>query len=109
MGMEQRQFSRMNACISIGCRVDLPDSMKSWSRKGILRNISEGGLYFSCKTPLYVKPDTICDFNFTFTHPDKDSTDIDFLSIRGWVVRTEQPGLEFSPFGVAVKFARLLA
>ncbi len=105
--MEKRQFPRLNTTLPIMYHVRHPDSGERWSGQGLLRNISIGGLYFTCEAPPPLEVGYIRDFNFDTTMPPKVNYNAN-LTLRGKVVRIEQPGLESAPFGIAVQFVHPL-
>ena len=74
-----------------------------WLGQGLLKNISIGGLYFTCEARPPIEVGHIRDFDFDINVPPRGDNDPD-LTLRGVVVRIEQPGLESAPFGIAVQF-----
>jgi hypothetical protein len=106
--MEKRRFPRLNTALPVGFQVSCPESGEKWSGEGILRNISMGGLYFTCQEPLPLEVGHIRDFTFDTATPPRASPPEVELTLRGRVMRVEQPGLEAAPFGVALQFVHPL-
>jgi len=105
--MERRRFPRLNTSLRIRYHVCHPESEEIWSGQGLLKNISIGGLYFTSEVPLPLEVGHIRDFNFDISKPPREDYDLD-LTLRGRVVRIEQPGLESAPVGIAVQFVHPL-
>ena len=108
MEMKKRQFNRMNTSLPMEFRVEHGESLKSSSGMGVLRNMSLGGIYFTCKTLFPIKANNIYEFDFATNPLGLSSPEANLLSVQGLVVRIEQLGLEAAPFGVAVKFLQVL-
>jgi hypothetical protein len=98
--MERRKFSRVNTNLAMRYRFLLLDSNKGSTGKGVLKNISQGGIYFKCDPPLSLEDGNIGDFSLE-TFP------IGGLSSRLWamvkVVRIEPPAEDSGDFGIAVQ------
>jgi hypothetical protein len=105
--MEKRRFPRLKTSLPIGYHVSCPESGELWSGQGLLKNISIGGIYFTCEEPLPLKVGHIRDFVFDPAMPPRVDYDAN-LALRGKVVRIEKPGLESAPFGIAVQFVHPL-
>jgi len=105
--MERRRFPRLNTSLPIAYHVCNPESGEMWLGQGLLKNISIGGLYFTCEARPPIEVGHIRDFDFDTTMPPGVDCDAD-LALRGRVVRIEQPGLESAPFGIAVQFVHPL-
>ena len=101
--MEKRRFPRLKTSLIILYHVRNPESGERCSGHGLLKNISIGGLYFTSEAPPPLEVGHIRDFNFDISMPPREDYDPD-LTLRGKVVRIEQPGLESAPFGIAVQF-----
>jgi hypothetical protein len=99
--MERRKFSRVNMDLAMRYRFLLLDSNKGSTGKGILKNISQGGMYFKCAPPLSLEDGKIGDFTL-------ETTPIRGLTSRLWalikVVRIESPAENSGDFGIAVQF-----
>ncbi len=105
--MERRLFPRLNVSLKIGCLLCNPESGEKWAGEGLLKNISMGGLYFTCEELPSLEVGHIRDFNFGTSMPPGEDYDSS-LALRGKVVRIEQPGLGSAPFGIAVQFVHPL-
>ena len=107
--MEKRRFPRFKTSLPATYHVRNPKSGETWSGQGLLKNISIGGLYFTSEAPPPLEVGHIRDFDFDFDTPIPARVDFEAdLALRGRVVRIEQPGLEFAPFGIAVEFVHPL-
>ncbi|MCX5892667.1 MAG: PilZ domain-containing protein [Deltaproteobacteria bacterium] len=101
---ELRRHPRLYAPIPLKYQVSHVESGESWSGEGTLQNISLGGVYFTCKTPLPIEPSQIHNFSIaTAASPDKLDK-ATRLSARGLVVRVERPTPGEAACGIAVKF-----
>jgi len=105
--MEKRRFPRLKTSLPAMYHVRNPKSGEIWSGQGLLKNISIGGLYFTCEAPPPLEVGHIRDFNFDISMPPREDYDPE-LTLRGRVVRIEQPGLESAPVGIAVEFVHPL-
>lgn len=81
----------------------MPDSQQSWATQAVLKNISQGGLYFECKTAPRLQRGNIGEFIFTTT-PPKCGFINSPIKARAVVKRLETRGAGLSNFGVAVQF-----
>ncbi len=48
-------------------QVKVPDTEESWESRAVLKNISQGGLYFECETVPQLKRGNVAEFTFTTT------------------------------------------
>ena len=95
---EKRQFERIEIPESIVCKIYIPQSQKLWGNQGKIKNISLGGIYFTCdeKPPLEKN-----DIRHLIIDALYNEQKLYRLEFHGLVVRIEKRG---SQFGVAVKF-----
>jgi hypothetical protein len=101
--MEKRRFPRIYTDAPIKCRACLSETGESWSEKGIMKNISLGGVYIRGKPPPLLKLGDIQEFTIT-TVPGPYFDYISRFSARGKVVRTEPPELGSPDCGIAIQF-----
>ena len=109
--MEKRRFPRFNTSLPAMYHVRNPKSGEIWSGQGLLKNISIGGIYFTSEAPLPLEVGQIRDFDFDFDFDTPTPPRVDCyadLTLRGRVVRIEQPGLESARFGIAVQLVHPL-
>jgi hypothetical protein len=99
--MERRKFARINMSLAMRYRFLLPDLNKGSTGEGVVKNMSQGGMYFKCAPPLSFKDGDTGDLTF-------ETTPIRGFPSRLWalvkVVRIEPPAEGCSDFGIAVKF-----
>lgn len=100
-GMEKRQYPRLDVDLPMVYLIHSPDSGKSSAGMGVLKNISQGGMFFKCPPPLPIADGDIRDFTF-------DTIPIMWHNSRlkalGKVVRIEPPEEHYFDFGIAVQF-----
>lgn len=101
---EIRRHPRLYATPALECRVSLLASAKSWDGTGILKNISLGGVYFTCADPLPLELGQIRNFRLNPATPGDKLRQVSRLSARGLVVRIDRPGPDQAALGIAVKF-----
>ncbi len=83
--------------------VQIADSDESWTNRAVLKNISQGGLYFECETVPQLKRGSVAKFTFTTT-PPKYSFINSPIQAQAVVKRIEPQVAGTSNFGVAVEF-----
>ena len=95
---EKRQLGRIKISEPTPCQVCLPRSRKAREYRGLIKNISLGGIYFVCdeKLPLEKDDKRHLIFNIIYNYQK-----VYRLKLNGLVVRTEGGD---SQFGVALKF-----
>ena len=101
--MERRGCMRFYFSLPMKCEVRVPDSQKFWATQAVLKNISQGGLYFECKTVPGLTHGNVGEFIFTTT-PPKCGFINSPIKTRAVVKRVEARGAGLSNFGVAVQF-----
>lgn len=99
--MERRKFPRMVMNLPMEYQIHLPDSDEYSTGKGVLANISQGGMYFKCCPPLALENGDIRDFIIDATPMARYTSR---LTALGKVVRIEPPEKNSSDFGIAVQF-----
>ena len=99
--MERRRFPRMVTNLRIRYQIHLRDSEESSTGKGILGNISQGGMYFKCCPPLRLADGDQGDFIIDTTPVARYTSRVKAL---GKVVRIEPPEKNSADFGIAVQF-----
>ena len=101
--MERREHIRFYFSLPMEFRVKVPETDESWESQAILKNISQGGLYFECETVPQLKRGNVVDFTF-ITNPPKYSFINSPIQTQGVVKRIEPRVAGSSNFGVAVQF-----
>jgi hypothetical protein len=101
--MERRQHIRFYFSLPMEFQVQLADSDESWESRAILKNISQGGLYFECETAPQLKRGSVAEFTFT-TEPPKYSFINSPIKAQAVVKRIEPRVAGTANFGVAVQF-----
>ncbi len=102
--LEMRRHPRLYAALAMKCQVSLLESEKSWDGAGTLKNISFGGVYFTCDDPLPLELGQIRNFSINPATPGDKLRQPSRLSARGLVVRVERPAPDQAALGIAVKF-----
>ena len=101
--MEQRQHIRFYFALPMEFQVQVSDSEESWESRAVLKNISQGGLYFECETAPQLKRGHVAEFTFT-TEPPKYSFINSPIKAQAVVKRIEPRVAGSDHFGVAVQF-----
>lgn len=101
--IERRQHTRVYISLPMEYQVQLSDSEDGWASQAVLKNISQGGLYFECQGLPQLKRGTIGEFTFN-TIPPKYSFINSPIRAQGVVKRIEPRVAGSSNFGVAVQF-----
>jgi hypothetical protein len=96
--MERRKFARMYINLPMEYQIHLPDSGEFSAGKGVLKNVSQGGMYFKCPSRLALKAGDLADFTIDTTPLMRYTSR---LRASGKVVRTEKDSFDF---GIAVQF-----
>ncbi len=100
-GMEKRKYPRLEVDLPMAYLIHSPDSGKSSAGMAVLKNISQGGMFFKCPPPLPIGDGDIRDFTID-TIPIMRH--ISRFSALGKVVRLEPPEENYFDFGIAVQF-----
>ena len=101
--MERRQHIRFYFSLPMEFQVQVSDSEDSWESRAVLKNISQGGLYFECETAPQLKRGSVAEFTFT-TEPPKYSFINSPIKAQAVVKRIEPRVAGSDNFGVAVQF-----
>ena len=101
--MERRQHIRFYFSLPMEFQVQVSDSEESWESRAVLKNISQGGLYFECETAPQLKRGSVAEFTFT-TEPPKYSFINSPIKAQAVVKRIEPRVAGSANFGVAVQF-----
>lgn len=99
-----RLHRRLYTTVAMTYQVNPLESADSWKGEGTLRNISFGGVYFTCEDPLPLEPGQISNFCIIAAAPCEKLGQASRLSARGLVVRVERPAPDNAACGIAVKF-----
>ena len=100
-GMEKRKYPRLDVDLPMAYLIHSPDSGKCSAGMGVLKNISQGGMFFKCPPPLPIDDGDIRDFIFD-TNPIRWHNTR--LKALGKVVRLEPPEENYFDFGIAIQF-----
>jgi hypothetical protein len=100
-GMERRKHPRVRIDLPICYHIRLPDSGQSFAGTGVLKNISQGGMFLKCPPPLPINDGGIGNFTID-TRPIIQH--ISRLRALGKVVRLELLEENFFDFGITVQF-----
>jgi hypothetical protein len=101
--MERREHIRFYFSLPMEFQVKVTETEEFWESQAILKNISQGGLYFECETVPQLKRGNVIDFTFT-TDPPKYSFINSPIKTQAVVKRIEPHVAGTSNFGVAVQF-----
>ncbi len=101
---EMRQHERLSALIPLSYQVSKLESEESWQGEGLLKDISFGGVYFTCETPMPLERGQIRNFVIVTAAPREHLSQASRLTARGIVVRVERPAPNGATFGIAIKF-----
>ena len=101
--MERRQHIRCYFALPMEFQVQVSDSEESWESRAVLKNISQGGLYFECETAPQLKRGNVGEFTFT-TEPAKYSFINSPIKAQAVVKRIEPRVAGSDNFGIAVQF-----
>lgn len=101
---EMRQHARLSAPIPLSYQVSKLESEETWQGEGLLKDISFGGVYFTCETPLPLERGQIRNFVIVTAAPREHLSQASRLTARGMVVRVERPAPNGATFGIAIKF-----
>jgi hypothetical protein len=99
--MERRKYPRLDVDLPMAYLIHPPDSGKSSAGMGVLKNISQGGMFFKCPPPAPIDDGDIRDFTID-TIPIMRH--ISSLEALGKVVRIEPLEENSFDLGIAVQF-----
>lgn len=103
MMIERRQHTRIYFSLPMEFQVKFTDSDEPWQSAAVLKNFSQGGLYFECETLPQVKPGSVADFTFN-TIPRQYSFINSPIRAQAVVKRIEPRVAGSGNFGVALQF-----
>ncbi len=101
--MERREHIRFYFSLPMEFQVKVTETEELWESRAILKNISQGGLYFECETVPQLKRGNVIDLTF-ITNPPKYSFINSPIKTQAVVKRIEPRVAGTSNFGVAVQF-----
>ncbi len=101
---EKRRHPRLHAVMAVEYQVSRLTAREFWQGPGAVRNLSFGGIYFTCKDPLPLRTGQIHQFKFSAAAPGGPPRPDEHLSARGLVLRVEHRVGEAAACGIAVKF-----
>ncbi len=101
--MERREHIRFYFSLPMEFQVRIPETDESWESRAVLKNISQGGLYFECESLPQLKRGNIGEFTFVTT-PPKYSIINSPIKAQALIKRIEPRVAGTSNFGVAVQF-----
>ena len=106
--MDKRRHPRLHLQLPIRFIVAQPETRDSQTGKGILKDISYGGILFTVEPPLPVQPGHIRQFSFFLTPDNTQQCDLAHFQAQGLVLRIDPPDPNSSAYGVAVQFLSAL-
>ena len=101
--ISKRQFTRIYLSLPMELQVQVQDSEECWESRAILKNISQGGLYFECGTAPQLKRGHVAEFTFT-TEPPNFGFGTSPLKTQAVVKRIEARVAGTDNFGIALEF-----
>jgi hypothetical protein len=102
--MEIRQFSRLNMPIPMNYRIHITEPSEGlWIGQGVLKNLSQGGAFFTCEDPLPLVKGNSGTFTISIISPSPDFPVSSHIVFKGLVKRIEPPTEGVTGFGVAVQ------
>ena len=106
--MEKRKYPRLETASPMEYHLPIKGWGTAWSMKGVQKDISLQGFYFTCKSRLWMDVGDILNFNIDVAPIRTGSQDLSYLSVQGMVVRIEYLGPGSDPCGVGVKLLEQL-
>jgi len=101
--MEKREHIRFYLSLPIEFQMQISDSQESWESRAVLKNISQGGLYFECRTTPPLKRGNVAEFTFT-TEPPNFSFFSSPIKAQVVVKRIEPRVAGTDNYGIALEF-----
>ncbi len=99
----KRRYTRIYLSLPMEFHVQLVDSNQFWESRATLKNISQGGLYFECRTAPQLKRGNVAEFTFT-TEPAKFGFVNSPITTQAVVKRIEPRVAGTENFGIALEF-----
>lgn len=106
--MDNRRYPRLYLHVPIRFIVEQPEKRDSQAGRGILKNISYGGILFLVEAPVPVKRGQVREFSFYLQPDQREQSDPAHFHAQGVVRRIEPPVPNSSAYGVAVQFLSAL-
>jgi hypothetical protein len=101
--MEKRGHTRIYFSLPMECEMHSPDTQQSWAGRALLKNISQGGLYFECETAPQLQRGNVAEFIFATTPPKCSFIDSP-IKTQVMIRRIDHRLPGAFKFGVAVQF-----
>lgn len=101
--MEKRGQTRIYFSLPMECEIHMPDTQQSWASRGLLKNISQGGLYFECEAAPQLKRGNVAEFIFATTPPKCSFIDSP-IKTQAVIKRIDHRVAGAFKFGVAIQF-----
>ena len=99
----KREHIRIYVSMPLEYQVHLENKEGTWASEGVLKNISQGGLYFECETLPQLKRGDLAEFTFN-TDPPHFGFINSPIRTQAVVKRIESQVAGKKKFGVAVQF-----
>jgi hypothetical protein len=106
--MDKRRHPRIHLEVPIRFIVAQPEIRDCQDGKGILKDISQGGILFQAEPPLPVEPGQIREFSFFLMPINAKQCDLAHFHAQGLVLRIDPPDPNSKAYGVAVQFLSAL-
>jgi hypothetical protein len=106
--MENRRYPRLHLHVPIRFIVEQLANRDSRAGRGILQNISYGGIFFLVEPPLPVQRGQVREFSFYLLPDQRERSNPAHFHAQGVVRRIEPPVPNSSAYGVAVQFLSAL-
>lgn len=108
--MEKRKYSRFETFSPMKYHLPVKGlgTTTAWKLKGVMKDISAGGFYFTSENRLWMAVGDTLDFEIDVSPLQPDPHDIGYLTLQGMVTRIEYLGPMSDPWGVGVKFQQPL-
>ncbi len=107
--MERRRYARLVVPLSTHYRACLPESGEVRQGQCVTRDISLGGAYLYCNSPIPLDQGQTLDLTIAAPLPYLDLPDTPHLKTQGKVLRLDPPGSGSPQWGMAVAFLDTLA
>jgi acetoin utilization protein AcuB len=102
---EMRQFLRMHMPLTMRYHIHISEpSERLWGGQGVMKNISDGGAYFTCEDDLQLDVGYSGIFTISIISSLPDFPVNSDIVFKGLVKRLEPPTAKSASFGVAVQF-----
>jgi hypothetical protein len=106
---EMRQFLRMHMPVTMRYRIHISEPLERlWVGHGVMKNISDGGAYFTCEDDLQLDMGHSGIFTISIISSLPDFPVNSDIVFKGLVKRIEAPSDKSASFGVAVQILATL-